>query len=444
MADSSSYRSSRAGALPPRPDEPSADPARHAVRDPLAELVRLIEQDEAFAAIVRDSARQEPRVEPPPRRTEEPQPWRARPDHTRSEWDRVDSQSPHDPHGATADAVSRHLRSRHPIDPDPRFSESPEHGARVHDAAAYDAALHDAHGHERAAADGSEEAYASAGHARPDEVARPPYDRYAAGGYDAADDEDDYADVPSGRRRALVFVAAVIGQVAVGSAGAYGYWIWTGGSAGNAKPPLIKADMTPNKIEPATQGDDSPWNTRIYGRFDEKGSKGAERPVPREETPTEVKPAAPRPNLPTASGVYGPAPSQTPGPAPAAAPSSAAPAEPPKQAVARAKQGTAGPAPMVLSAQSPAAEPSAAPAGGYVVQLSSRQSEEQAQASFRALQTKYPNVFGSRPPLIRRADQGDKGVVFRAQVGPFANVEQANEFCSILKSAGGQCSVQKN
>src|ERR1700756_970502 len=61
MADSSSYRSSRGGGLPPRRDGASSDPARQAVSDPLAELARLIGQDEAFGAIVRNSARPEPR-----------------------------------------------------------------------------------------------------------------------------------------------------------------------------------------------------------------------------------------------------------------------------------------------------------------------------------------------------------------------------------------------
>src|SRR6266702_3865572 len=51
-----------------------------------------------------------------------------------------------------------------------------------------------------------------------------------------------------------------------------------------------------------------------------------------------------------------------------------------------------------------AALPSGAEAGNYVVQISSQRSESEAQASFRALQAKYPNVLGSRQPLIRRAD----------------------------------------
>jgi hypothetical protein len=78
------------------------------------------------------------------------------------------------------------------------------------------------------------------------------------------------------------------------------------------------------------------------------------------------------------------------------------------------------------------------------VQLSSQRSEPEAQASFRALQSKFPNLLSDRQPIIRRADLGDKGIYFRTMVGPFASIDQAREFCGNLKSAGGQCVVPIN
>jgi hypothetical protein len=81
---------------------------------------------------------------------------------------------------------------------------------------------------------------------------------------------------------------------------------------------------------------------------------------------------------------------------------------------------------------------------GYVVQVSSQRSEADAQASYRALQGKFPSVLGSRPPVIKRADLGDKGVYYRAMVGPFGSSEEATQVCGNLKTAGGQCVVQKN
>ena len=63
--------------------------------------------------------------------------------------------------------------------------------------------------------------------------------------------------------------------------------------------------------------------------------------------------------------------------------------------------------------------------GGYLVQVSSQRSEADAQASFRALQGKFPAVLGSHSPVIKRADLGEKGVYYRAMVGPFGTSEEA-------------------
>jgi hypothetical protein len=82
--------------------------------------------------------------------------------------------------------------------------------------------------------------------------------------------------------------------------------------------------------------------------------------------------------------------------------------------------------------------------GGYLVQVSSQRSESDARASFRTLQGKFPNQLGERQAVIRRADLGDKGVFYRAQVGPFGTVDEASKLCNELKAAGGQCVVQKN
>jgi cell division protein FtsN len=86
----------------------------------------------------------------------------------------------------------------------------------------------------------------------------------------------------------------------------------------------------------------------------------------------------------------------------------------------------------------------AASGGGYVVQVSSQRNEADAQASYRALQSKFPSVLGSRSPLIKRADLGEKGVYYRAMVGPFGTSDEASQFCGSLKTAGAQCVVQRN
>ena len=61
----------------------------------------------------------------------------------------------------------------------------------------------------------------------------------------------------------------------------------------------------------------------------------------------------------------------------------------------------------------------------------------------RSLPPNGCTALGSRPPVIKRADLGDKGVYYRTMVGPFRSTEEAAKFCGNLKSAGGQCVIQK-
>jgi hypothetical protein len=100
-----------------------------------------------------------------------------------------------------------------------------------------------------------------------------------------------------------------------------------------------------------------------------------------------------------------------------------------------------------LDSFAPQAAPEAATrgidAGGFVVQLSAQRSEEEAHASFRSIQAKY-SVLNGRRPLIRRKDQGERGIFYAAQVGPFGAKSDADQLCETLKSAGGRCFVQKN
>ncbi len=81
---------------------------------------------------------------------------------------------------------------------------------------------------------------------------------------------------------------------------------------------------------------------------------------------------------------------------------------------------------------------------GAYVQISSQRSEADAQASFRGLQAKYPSQLGGKPMTVHRADLGAKGIYFRVLVGPFANANEAVELCGKLKTAGGSCLIQRN
>jgi len=102
-------------------------------------------------------------------------------------------------------------------------------------------------------------------------------------------------------------------------------------------------------------------------------------------------------------------------------------------------------APQVRTAvTSKAPSAAAAAGGGSYVQVTSRRTEGEAQAEFRALQGRFPDQLNGREPIIRRADLGEKGTFFRAYVGPFASPEEAAQLCSGLKAAGGNCIVQRN
>ena len=313
-------------------------------------------------------------------------------------------------------------------------------------------------------------------------------------GYEYAEhtDSDDGAAVVK-RRNTTKIAIAVLGLAVFGSAAALGYrTVFKGGVSGPV--PLIRADTSPTRVTPSGDGSGKPINERL--------SEGSERTMQRYEEPVDMRDASRGGNavLPGASGsipsVGYPAASPTGGPsgsteprrvrtvtiradqgtAPApertAAPpppqTRAAPPPPRQAAVPReappprdttqTATGSAGGAPMSIMPGAGAAEEAptrvatAAPpqtrsseggGGGYVVQLSAQKTESEAQASFRAMQSKYSSLNGQQA-LIRRKDQGERGVFYAAQVGPFGSRDEANQLCESLKSAGGSCFVLRN
>ena len=311
--------------------------------------------------------------------------------------------------------------------------------------------------------------------------------------YQAGYDEDATEEEGRKRRGPIFLVVGILALAVVGTAAAYGYRTYFGAPRG--EPPIIKADNSPTKIPAPSDG-----STKLPDRM--VSGDGTEKIVPREEQPVDVDSRAagprvvfppPNQNINTAvvSVPPGVAPQQGEGPAggpgtvasgeprkirtvavrgdqsdtsalpvnaPPPAPPSAksAPAARAKAPVTQANASPNGPLSLAPQAQSApetrvaATGPTAiAPAagaasGGYLVQLSSQRNEADAQASFRALQNKFPSVLGSQTPLIKRADLGEKGTYYRAMVGPFATSDEAAQFCGNLKSAGGQCIVQRN
>ena len=467
--------------------------------DPLAELARLIGQTDPFA--MKSQPPSAPRHQPPPYQSQDqyepesyepapepaagPPPWmqranaRAQQPAQQHYEDETDYQpSPVHPlhrHGAQQPAAyhQEQYQDEQPYADDQQYVDE-----RQLDPSRYDDALY---GQIESSQDYQRDpAY--------------PDDPYAyQGAYDEEPEEQPR------KRGGMVTVAAVLALAVLGTGGAFAYRNFIG-SPRSGEPPIIKADNSPTKIVPAQSDAAAKAPDRMtFG-------DGSEKIVPREETPVDVNarsgprvvfpplnqnvnppsPASVAPSAPPAPtaaangtlpnneprriktlSVKGDAadagmpPAAPPRPAPAqvAAPRAQPPLAPPPGAPSRNPPTSANAsanAPLSLAPGAPAAaepparmaavNPAPAPAagGGYVVQVSSQKTEADAQASYRSLQSKFPNVLGSRAPLIKRADLGDKGVFYRAMVGPFGTRDEAAQFCSNLKTAGGQCVIQSN
>ena len=324
------------------------------------------------------------------------------------------------------------------------------------------------------------------------------------------DQDQDYVPVGKPRsRKTAIAIAAVIGAVVLGGGGAYlasGSAAITGG-----EPVLIKANNEPTKVQPQNPGgvEIPNQNKQIYERANQNG---ATKVVNREEQPVDVqqtvrmngnavadatggtvpgvsvKPhqtaslnlgeprkvrtvtirpdgtvagAEPPAAQPVATAAVGAmtlpqqaqaAPAHaTPAPAtpvqaraaastPVAAPST--PAATPKPTPAAATPAST-PAPVQVAAAQPTA-PAATDTtstGGFVVQLGLANSEAAAQTAYASYQRKYPDLQG-KPAMIRKAEVNGN-TIFRVRVGPLPK-EEASSLCSKLQGQGGQCFVAKN
>lgn len=469
--------------------------------DPLAELARLIGQDDPFAEIGREHSRNEARpAHEPDRGAYAGHPGDGQhydPNHDPTilprDAGRAHQTHAYDEHAYQAPSYQAHSRHNAPdYDTDyGRQSAPPAH----HDTRFYD--------HDQREYDARDERPQSRGYAAhaEGEVYDP---RYDSQGYEADQDEP----APARKRGGMMIVGAVLGLALFGTAGAFAYRSISNGAP--STPPVIKAEPSPTKIIPAAQTD-AQSNKLIHDRVAERSA--GERVVSREEQPLDIRdpriqtravqpntgiPAlisAGPPSVTAATGANAAAAGNEPkrvrtvpikldsgagaDPRLASAPQTGSRPvgslpSPATRAVAPSAPTALAPQPGPLALNSPSAGPqlqsaasspiastarvgasevrtaSIAPNGGvpapgsFVVQVSAQKSEADAQASYKLLQVKYPTVLGSRQALIRKADLGDKGIFYRAQIGPFGNAEEANEFCGSLRTAGGTCIVQRN
>ncbi|MBB6309148.1 SPOR domain-containing protein [Xanthobacter tagetidis] len=268
--------------------------------------------------------------------------------------------------------------------------------------------------------------------------------QFADAGYMPPHGEDVYETEPRRKkgRMALLMVASLLGLGVAGAAGFFAYRMAVGEATfGSATPSVIRADNAPVKTvaPPATD----PQGKLITERLGAGGSAN-ERLVTREETPVEVTAATRVATNGTPQGE--PKRVKTYAVRPDGTMATPAPGTPPANGSVSAFAPTQAPltSGVAAPAQTAALTPPVAAGGSYVVQVASQRSEADAQGSWKALQAKYPTLLGSYSAQVRKADLGERGVFYRAQVGPFASRDQANELCQALRGQGGDCIVNKN
>jgi hypothetical protein len=346
------------------------------------------------------------------------------------------------------------------------------------------------------------------------------YDAYDGGDYDPdyADDaylpahgDEFYDEAPRRRLKGWMMVGiAAVAAIVVGTSGLFAYRAIFGPTNTAAAPKMIRSETAPTKMVPGstTQADNKPGQDRIGGE-----AAKSERIVSREERPIDpnrIPQGDPIARI-AAGGTVSASPPMTTQSAPAAesGPIVNASTEPRRvrtvtvrsdgsvvnnpAAATTATQATRQPVPTtgnplaLQGGQSPSAamppqrpspgdnpwanlsgqpqsagsqqqaalppQPQAAPAiavntpqpaGSYVVQVAAQKSEAEAQSSWQALQQRYGTVLAGQQATIRRVDLGERGVFYRAQVGPFSTRAQASEVCQSLKAAGGECVIQRN
>jgi hypothetical protein len=467
---------------------PSAAASRN---DPLAELARIVGQDDPFQSLLAHDGSVRPRQQS-------------------SQASTTDDLFAVRDTGATA-ARQAQARGQQGGYSDPGY----DHAAYPQDGAAYGGAAY-----------GSQDAYSNGGYAQEyyDEAEAP----HAASPYGQSEPQN-YPPVDTKRsRKGLAAVGSVVAAAVLGIGAAY---VYSGSSASgeNGAPPLVMATSAPAKVQPQNPGgvEIPNQNKQIYERASQsaptKDTKDT-KIVNREEQPVDVKQAV-RMNgaMADATGATVSAPpaqaqqpagglslgeprrvrtiairpdgtliqpqpepgNARPGPVPLpamtlpaearSAPAQAAPAASTPVQVASAQQVPVQPKPAastpVAASATPAASkpiPAAATptsgsspqrvasvepvppapasategvAGGYAVQLGLANSESAAGTALAQLQRKHPDLNG-KPSMIRKAEVNGN-TIYRVRIGPLAK-EEASSLCSKVQGQGGQCFVAKN
>ena len=274
MADDQNQRPYRGNETPARAAAPGGS-------DPLAELARLIGQNDPFSEFGRDGNRRAAA----PRQPESTPAWPPEPA-------RLAPSAPPAPQGGAPQYGSQDF-TRQPFGSVPLAgtadlyngdAQNQGYQAAVPQGAAYEVPNYEVPGY---GAPGYE------AHGFPAETAASGYEQdpfpksQSQFAPQPGSDDDYYDDVPPNRRRiGIMAIAGVFALAVIGTAGALGYRAIFGSSSVSSPPPVIKAEQAPSKIVPAAATKDAQANKMITERVNERGQ--GEKLVSREEQPVPV------------------------------------------------------------------------------------------------------------------------------------------------------------
>lgn len=295
-----------------------------------------------------------------------------------------------------------------------------------------------------------------------------PYDNNGPEGHGLDNRPDEY------RRgaRSLVprMLTVAVAVVAIGGfAGVLIYAYNKGKEVGStAIPPIIKAGPAPHKIRPENPGgmkianrDKGVYSNLTANSPSRKSVRKVERLLPKPENPV-ASPAPMASPEPVKKSVAAPAEIKLPPPPPVAKFVPELPSAKPRQETDAA--GTTGRATDARpqsskpsSSQSSKPTPSTAmkwpsakmlaaiaPAtnGSTLIQLLSMRSEKSVRKAWTVLQKRHGDLLGKLTLHVEKRDLGaKKGVYYRLQAGPLANVAAAQTLCSQLKKQKLGCIV---
>jgi cell division septation protein DedD len=74
----------------------------------------------------------------------------------------------------------------------------------------------------------------------------------------------------------------------------------------------------------------------------------------------------------------------------------------------------------------------------YVIQVGSKQSQQDVLATFADMQRKYSMLLDGYRPIVQKVDLGTKGIWYRMRIGPISDKATAANLCAQLMSRGLQ------